>query len=144
MPDLPLADRHETVLPADDDAIRTALATALAGPSEGRKVAVSEVVARQPTLVAGWAELAALADAPIERYAFARVGYHRGLDALRGSGWGGRGYVRWSQPSNRAFLTCLVRLRAAAAEIGEVAEVERITSFLRDLDPDWDDANLEV
>ena len=28
----------------------------------------------------GWAELSALADAPVERYAYARVGYHRGLD----------------------------------------------------------------
>jgi hypothetical protein len=33
-------------------------------------------------------------------------------------------------------------LRAAARAIGETSEVERISAFLRDLDPDWDDANL--
>jgi hypothetical protein len=89
-----------------------------------------------------WAQLAALGEEPIERYAYARVGYHRGLDALRANGWGGTGRVRWSEPTNRPFLACLVRLRAAAAEIGEDAEVTRIDEFLRDLDPDWDDANL--
>jgi hypothetical protein len=52
--------------------------------------------------------------------------------------------VRWSQPTNRPFLTCLVRLREAAREIGEQAEVDRIDLFLRDLDPDWNDDNLPV
>jgi hypothetical protein len=50
--------------------------------------------------------------------------------------------VRWSEPANRPFLRCLGRLRAAAAAIGEDAEVVRITELLGDLDPDWDDANL--
>jgi hypothetical protein len=81
-------------------------------------------------------------DPSIEAYAYARVGYHRGLDALRGRGWGGTGFVRWSQPSNRPFLTCLVRLRNAAAQIGELPEVQRIDEFLVQLDPDWDDANV--
>jgi hypothetical protein len=78
----------------------------------------------------------------VTRYAYARVGYHRGLDALRAAGWGGTGLVRWSRTENRPFLRCLAALRDAAAGIGETAEVDRITAFLRDLDPDWDDAFL--
>lgn len=142
MADLPLADRHDTVLPAVPDDQRAHLQAALASDPGVRKAAVGAVVADDPTFIDGWATLATLADEPIEGYAYARVGYHRGLDALRGRGWGGTGFVRWSQPSNRPFLTCLVRLRDAAAEIGEVSEVHRIDEFLRQLDPDWDDANV--
>ncbi len=142
MADLPMADRHETVLPPVPEDARAALARALATDDDTRKAAVSAVVAAHPTFIEGWATLATMGHEPIERYAYARVGYHRGLDALRASGWGGRGYVRWSQPSNRPFLTCLARLRAAAAEIGEVEEVGRITAFLTDLDPDWSDDNV--
>jgi hypothetical protein len=139
--DLPMADRHETVLPPVPESVDEQLTRALAAPEAERKEAVEQVVAANPTLIAGWAELAAFGATPIERYAYARVGYHRGLDTLRGHGWGGTGFVRWSQPTNRQFLTCLVRLRAAAAEIGEVDEVQRITEFLHDLDPDWDEGN---
>ncbi|MCC5950131.1 MAG: DUF3151 family protein [Nitriliruptoraceae bacterium] len=142
MAELPMADRHETILPAAPDAAREGLAHALAADPEARKAAVSAVVGDHPSFVEGWAQLAAVAGSTIESYAYARVGYHRGLDALRANGWGGRGFVRWSNPTNRAFLTCLVRLRNAAAAIGETPEVERIDGFLRELDPDWDDANL--
>lgn len=142
MPDLPMADRHETVLPAAPDAAREALAHALATDPDVRKVAVGAVVGDHPTFLDGWAHLAELGDEPIERYAYARVGYHRGLDALRANGWGGRGFVRWSEPTNRPFLRCLVRLRDAAAEIGEDPEVARIAAFLVELDPAWDDAVL--
>jgi hypothetical protein len=137
-----MADRHETVLPPPPDDAREALAGALATDVEVQLTALSAVVADHPTLIGGWAELAARGREPIERYAYARVGYHRGLDALRANGWGGRGFVRWSNPTNRPFLTCLVRLQRAAEEIGETAEVERIAGFLVELDPDWDDANL--
>lgn len=142
MPDLPMSDRHETVLPEAPAEARERLADALAVDPDLRLEAVGEVVAGHPTFLEGWAHLAALGREPIERYAYARVGYHRGLDALRANGWGGRGYVRWSQPTNRFFLTCLVRLRSAAEAIGEDAEVSRIDAFLRELDPDWDDANV--
>ncbi len=144
MPGLPLADRHETVLPAVDPSLHDAHQAALTLDPGPRKVALGELVAGDPTFIGGWAALSTLGAEPVERYAYARVGYHRGLDALRANGWGGSGLVRWSQPSNRPFLTCLVRLREAAREIGEVAEVERIDVFLRDLDPDWTDDNLPV
>lgn len=138
MTDLPLADRHDVVLPlAPVDALEQ-LSEASIDDFDG----IAAVVADHPTFLEGWAMLAALAERPLERYAFSRVGYHRGLDALRTAGWGGNGLVRWEHPSNRGFLRCLAGLRDAAAEIGETAEVERIDEFLRFLDPGWDDTNL--
>lgn len=143
MAELPLTNRHETVLPEPPAGAREALSEARSRTvAEERKTAVGDVVARHPSFIEGWAELAQLGETPIERYAYARVGYHRGLDALRGAGWGGSGLVRYATPANRPLLTCLVRLRAAAEEIGETDEVARLSAFLVDLDPDWDDTNI--
>jgi hypothetical protein len=144
MANLPLTDRHETLLPTVSETLRESYQAALTLDRPARKVAVGELVAANPTFIEGWAALSTLGNEPIERYAYARVGYHRGLDALRGNGWGGSGLVRWAKPQNRPFLTCLVRLREASRGIGDVAEVERIDAFLRDLDPDWTDDNLPV
>ena len=71
----------------------------------------------------------------MESYAFARVGYHRGLDALRRSGWKGHGPVPWSHEPNRGFLRCLHALQRAAAAIGEEEEDARCAAFLADCDP---------
>jgi Protein of unknown function (DUF3151) len=82
-----------------------------------------------------WAELADRAydeGRTIDSYAFARVGYHRGLDALRRNGWKGHGPIPWEHEPNRGFLRCLHALARAAAEIGEDAEATRCTIFLRD------------
>jgi hypothetical protein len=138
-----MADRHETVLPPPPAAAREQLVEALGlADPDARREAVADVVAAHPTFVEGWVELSLLGRSAIERYAYARVGYHRGLDALRANGWGGRGFVRWSRESNRPILRCLAQLRATAAEIEETAEVERLTAFLHELDPDWDDGNV--
>ena len=45
-------------------------------------------------------------------YAYARTGYHRGLDQLRRSGWKGAGPVPWSHEPNRGFLRALAALHA--------------------------------
>jgi hypothetical protein len=71
----------------------------------------------------------------IESYAFARVGYHRGLDALRRSGWRGAGPVPWEHEPNQGFLRSLYNLGRAASAIGEEGEPERIAKFLNDSDP---------
>ncbi|QCU76910.1 DUF3151 domain-containing protein [Citricoccus sp. SGAir0253] len=71
----------------------------------------------------------------IDAYAYARVGYHRGLDALRGAGWRGAGPVPYEHEPNRGFLRCLYLLGQAAAAIGEGEEVHRIEAFLADADP---------
>ena len=83
---------------------------------------MSAVVARWPRFLDGWARLGELARDPSRRYACFRVGYHRGLDRLRQSGWRGSGYVRWEHETNRGFLRALDGLRRAAAAIGEADE----------------------
>ena len=127
----------ETVLDPLAPELATMLNAALSLPSNRRRAAVAEVAARDPRCLQAWAALAELANDPIEKYAYARVGYHRGLDALRASGWRGSGYVRWRHESNRGFLRSLDALRAAAASIGEVDEEQRCELFLRQLDPEW-------
>lgn len=124
-----------TVLPPLEPAVRHALTQALAEPAERRRGAVAEVVAASPRCLEAWASLGDLGRDPIERYAYYRIGYHRGLDALRANGWRGSGYVRWADESNRGFLRALRGLAAMAAEIGETDEAERCTIFLAQLDP---------
>ena len=127
----------ETVLaPPPPEAARR-LAAALAEPPDRRRDAVSGVVATFPQFLDGWARLGQLARDDVEAYACFRVGYHRGLDALRQAGWRGSGYVRWRHEENRGFLRALEGLRQAAGAIGEAAEEERCRQFLRQLDPEW-------
>ncbi len=120
--------------PADPDAV-AALSAALSRPAEERKAAVGDVVAVNPRFLDGWAALGSLADSDIEAYAYYRVGYHRGLDTLRGAGWRGSGYVRWTEPTNHGFLRSLLGLHRAAAAIGEQDEQDRCAQFLMQLDP---------
>ena len=128
----------ETVLPDAPASARQRLADALAAPVEQRRDAVATVVADHPTFLDGWARLGELARDDVEAYACFRVGYHRGLDALRASGWRGSGYVRWRNEPNRGFLRALDGLRRSAGAIGEVDEEERCRDFLHQLDPQWD------
>ncbi|HWL35955.1 MAG TPA: DUF3151 domain-containing protein [Frankiaceae bacterium] len=124
-----LAGPPPTLLPADNPAADDALA---------RGDDPKTVAAAHPTHLAAWA---ALADAAYESgeavasYAYARVGYHRGLDALRRNGWKGHGPVPWSHEPNRGFLRALHALGRAAGAIGENDEAERCATFLRDCDP---------
>jgi hypothetical protein len=129
----------ETVLDPESDDARRALAAALAVDDVGaRRDAVSSVVARWPRYLDAWARLGQLGRDPVEAYACFRVGYHRGLDRLRQSGWRGSGYVRWQHETNRGFLRALEGLRASASEIGEQDEAARCDEFLHQLDPGWD------
>ncbi len=127
----------ETVLPEESDAVRSGLAAAMTQLGERRRHAVSDVVRSAPRSSAAWAALGSLARDDVEAYACYRVGYHRGLDALRGAGWKGSGTVRWEHESNRGFLRCLDGLRSSAGAIGEHDEEERCAQFLRQLDPTW-------
>jgi hypothetical protein len=124
-----------TVLPAPDPAVARALADALEQPPAQRRSAVAAVVASSPRFLDGWAALGDLGRDTIERYAAYRVGYHRGLDALRANGWRGSGYVRWAEPTNQGFLRCMRGLGDMAAEIGEADEADRCRTFLLQLDP---------
>ncbi len=112
-----------------------ALAEAMAMPRADRRAAVAEVVARWPRYCEAWARLGDLGRDPIEQYVAYRVGYHRGLDALRGAGWRGSGYVPWAHEPNRGFLDSLVGLADQAEAIGEEDEAVRCRQFLNQLDP---------
>jgi hypothetical protein len=134
-----LPEPPATLLPADADADK-----AYAEAAETRTVdAYKAVAAKYPTYSAAWGALAAEALAahePVTAYAYARTGYHRGLDALRRNGWKGHGPIPWSHAANQGFLRCLHSLSMAAAEIGEADEAARCAQFLRDSDPAAADA----
>lgn len=124
-----LAQPAATLLPADGSAARLAHVSV----EQAR-----EVVAAHPTSSLGWAVLAEDALAQHERagdvagYAYARVGYHRGLDALRRAGWRGSGPVPWEHEPNRGFLRALWALAQAAGRIEERDEEARCVQLLRD------------
>src|SRR5258708_25582485 len=94
--------------------------------------------AGRATVVVAGAGLAgdALADdRAITAYAYARTGYHRGLDKLRRNGWKGFGPVPYSHEPNRGFLRCVAALARAADAIGQTDELNRCLDLLDDCDP---------
>lgn len=134
-----LPEPPATLLPGDE-AAETALAEACQADTDE---AYASVAARFPTSSAAWGALATRANAEgqvVMAYAYARTGYHRGLDQLRRSGWKGHGPVPWSHRPNQGFLRCLHALSRAAGEIGESDEAARCAQFLRDCDPAAGDA----
>ena len=134
-----LPEPPATRLPADAEADKAFAEAAATGTTAAYKVAA----AAHPAFSAAWAALAAdalAAGEPVTAYAYARTGYHRGLDALRRNGWKGHGPVPWSHVPNQGFLRCLHTLSQAAAEIGEADEAARCAQFLRDSDPAAADA----
>lgn len=97
-----------------------------------------DIVAQLPASSLAWSVLADEAHAEgrlVDSYAYARVGYHRGLDALRAAGWRGAGPIPYSHEVNRGFLRALYALGRAAGAIGEAEEAARIEEFLRSSDP---------
>jgi hypothetical protein len=133
-----LPEQPATLLPAEPEA-EAALAEAVDTDTDtDAGAALRSVAARFPGYSAAWAQLArrALEDGdPVTAYAFARTGYHRGLDQLRRNGWRGEGPVPWSHKPNRGFLLSLHALGKAADGIGEADEAARCAQFLRDCDP---------
>lgn len=97
-----------------------------------------DATAAHPSSSLCWALLAerSLAEdtlnSTLAAYAYARTGYHRGLDQLRRNGWKGSGQVPWEHEPNRGFLLSLWLLSVAAGRIGETDEQQRCAQFLRD------------
>ncbi|MBE9374735.1 DUF3151 domain-containing protein [Saccharopolyspora sp. HNM0983] len=123
-----LLEPPETLLPADE-AAQSELDSG-ADPTD--------VAAHHPTFSAAWAALAERAadsGGHIASYAYARTGYHRGLDALRKSGWKGFGPVPWAHLPNQGVLRSVAALAKAARAIGEDDEFERCRALLEDSDP---------
>ena len=131
------------VLPPDPEDSAQQVAAAFAAFQAGQSTAsayrerLNAITARYPTCLSAWAALGELAlpDDVIAAYAFFRVGYHRGLDRARASGWRGTQQLRWEHENNRGFLRCLHGLMGAATTIGEAAEVTRTRQFLLEMDP---------
>jgi Protein of unknown function (DUF3151) len=116
------------LLPADTEAE--------AGLEAGEPATV--VAAAHPAASIAWAVLAEAAlddDKAITAYAYARTGYHRGLDKLRRNGWKGFGPVPYAHEPNRGFLRCVAALARAADAIGETDEYARCLDLLDDCDP---------
>ncbi len=94
--------------------------------------------AAHPESLLAWAACAEAAlergdlDGDVAAYAYARTGYHRGLDALRRNGWRGSGRVPWEHEPNRGWLRSLAALSIAAGRLGEADEQQRCAQFLRD------------
>jgi hypothetical protein len=127
-----LSGPPETLLPVDPAAAELAAGAAAV-----------DLAAKYPTSSLAWGTLAEAAfedGRTIEAYAYARTGYHRGLDLLRRNGWKGHGPVPWEHEPNRGFLRCLAVLGKAAAVIEEKDEAERCATFLRDSSPTAADA----
>jgi len=117
-----LGEPPETLLPVD--------------PAESASNGDPRAVARAyPSSSHAWAvlaEQALAAGADVEAYAFARTGYHRGLDLLRRSGWKGFGPIPWSHEPNRGFLRALAALATASELVGDDVEAHRCREFLRE------------
>lgn len=139
MSDLPVnltsSGPPSTVLPPESSEVRHLLAQAVQTSEDQRRDAVAAVAGRWPRSLDAWAALGDVARDDVEAYMAYRIGYHRGLDALRANGWRGSGYVRWSVPSNHGFLRCLLGLARQAERLGETDEAERCRTFLLQLDP---------
>lgn len=97
-----------------------------------------DVAASAPASSLAWAVLAEgaltadTAAGNVEAYAYARTGYHRGLDALRRAGWRGQGPIPAAHVPNQGFLRALLALSEAAHRIGEEDEATRCATFLVD------------
>jgi hypothetical protein len=106
---------------------------AQAGPER-----LTAVVSAHPESSLCWALLAerslqtSTPEGDIAAYAYARTGYHRGLDSLRRAGWKGSGPIPWEHAPNQGFLRALYALAVAAGRIGDDVEHERCLQFLRD------------
>lgn len=101
-------------------------------------VELREVAARYPAASYPWALLARASLAagdPVGAYAFARTGYHRGLDSLRKAGWRGAGPIPADHVPNQGFLIALLALADAAEQIGEDEEAQRCRTLADDSDP---------
>lgn len=132
-----MSETHPNLM-ASDVVVHLPEDPALAAISEAGREHFLDVVAAHPESSLCWALLAetCLADdslgSSIAAYAYARTGYHRGLDTLRRNGWKGSGAIPWEHEPNRGFLRALWALSVAAGRIGETEEEARCAQFLRD------------
>ena len=130
-----MSETHPNLL-ASDVVVHLPEDPALTAIAERGKEHFLDVVAAHPASSLCWALLAETCLAEegvgnaVAAYAYARTGYHRGLDALRCAGWRGKGPIPWEHEPNQGFLRALWALACAARRLGEQAEYERCVLFL--------------
>lgn len=118
--------------------VRSALDAAIALKGDARLEALHEVIKSDPLCLEAWARASEEryeSGHDVAAYAYARVGYHRGLDMLRAAGWRPGSEVHYADENDRGFLLSLYGLMRAAAAIGEGVEARRCQEFLINLDP---------
>ena len=71
----------------------------------------------------------------VESYAYARVGYHRGLDLLRRNGWKGHGPVPWEHEPNRGLPALPARAGPGGRRDRRGRRGRALRDFLRDSSP---------
>lgn len=141
------SEAHLALLAAPPQPTRLPADPAVEEISAGGAEEFLNIVARHPESSLCWSLLAEGAltartrSGDLTAYAFARTGYHRGVDALRRAGWYGRSPIPWEHTPNRGFLRSLWALARAAHRLGETEECERCVALLREAS---EDAYLEL
>ncbi|HVE92468.1 MAG TPA: DUF3151 family protein [Actinomycetota bacterium] len=128
----------DIVLDAEPPEATEALERAVTAHPATRDGLLRETVTKWPGCLEAWALLGSDSydrGDYVSSYAFCRVGYHRGLDRMRQSGWRGTQTLSWDHAENRGFLSSLHGLMRSAAAIGEGVEARRCRDFLLQLDP---------
>lgn len=133
-----MSETHHNLLADEAPVTRLPEDPAVAELADHGRERFLDIVCAYPQSSLCWALLAegslnmGSREGDVAAYAYARTGYHRGLDQLRRNGWKGSGAVPWEHTPNRGFLKALWALAVAAHRIGEDDEYERCAQFLRD------------
>jgi len=128
----------ETRLPSEDPTLEQEMNKVRGNESADKRSTLLILASKNPESIGIWCVLGISSSEMMESYSYFRVAYHRGLDSLRKNGWRGSGFVRWEHESNRYFLFALNQLAEISREIGDHAEAERCSLFLRQLEPSWE------
>ena len=132
----------ETRLPSEDPTLEQEMNKVRGNESADKRSALLILASKNPESIGIWCVLGISSSEMMESYSYFRVAYHRGLDSLRKNGWRGSGFVRWEHESNRYFLFALNQLAEISREIGDHAEAERCNLFLRQLEPSWEQLQI--
>lgn len=133
-----MVQTHRNLLAGSAPVVKLPVDPAVAELVDHGRERFVDVVRANPESSLCWALLAegslnmGTPDGDVAAYAYARTGYHRGLDQLRRNGWKGEGQIPWEHEPNRGFLKALWALAEAAERIGDTEEHERCAQLLRD------------
>ncbi len=133
----------ETRLPDEDPLFEQELKKIRGNEPADKRSKLLELASKNPESIGIWCVLGISSSEMMESYSYFRVAYHRGLDSLRKNGWRGSGFVRWEHAGNRYFLFALNQLAEISKEIGDHIEAERCSLFLRQLEPGWEQLQID-